>query len=1133
MICDSSLYLTLKSTTAPISDVRRFIFSFLKDYIPQNIEYRDEDKVLIDCMNSIPESRIEWLNSELERVAEYRQFSWLRGAVFMLKALRDVRIVIQSLFAYSQEIFQVEIDPLEVSQYIRNAAQDLAFAMDDVPSEASTETPKWMKTKDIRDINDYVRSGDKFKPRKTVDFGISAASQLNPRYLMKSRTTSPAPDSPATQLAYPPGRSRTASPSKRRTESGVANFTAHVTPRRTVTHLITELEGILSDNARGVSEALHGFNVALGDREAADGNMFGSTEPPDDNGDDSDGTVISHSNANSRGPVTPQGEEDPREETRHRRRETGRQGDGDTPPPLLDVPKRGILRPNIDRMASDRTDLSEMSQDPDPASGRGGAPHTGGVALVLDGVMDDDEFSRSNLPDRSRNFDPTPQNTKCSPTRRASMQGFGRKLAASRLNQNRERKTAGDESDEEWETDDEEEQGWGLMVLALDDFMGAKAVEVIPANLAEVVSKAMNRPSTFAFHLGQAGRHNPPLPSDFITMFAVVTPVPNDADEAKKLLPDLAENALKRAYASGMMDFSCSVGLSLLDIEDPTSDTASWYHRAVNSLIIARSRGMNQVGPVHPPPTHALASPTGKGGKVTLALPRTHRMSVPAVMLTAPSSLRNDQRDRNPDSTAEDNQETFASEVKNKLQTKPIKTIRFNDLLKGSSGQEKSGKESPAEPFLKPPPGGGGSKDKDVAMVIQSPFNFLPGGILGAGVGGDGDDASDEGSDYEDKIIAVGLFETPGESPARLPTTTGLVERAATWGVGQMQESYRESYVSMQRPLMGNVTVDLRKDDSDEGTNVREVMRQLKADIVNTDPEHFLELLSEEPRDLNHNENLYGDTVLLLAMGMRRNADGHLTADGKTNGEVVDFLLKNVPEVDVNLTNNDGFSALMVSAMKGDVALTRRLLRCRSNPNLRSSSGKSALMLAVQNSVEFTPGSQSEIVAVLLNAKGIEPDAKDKHGRTALSFASRMGSVQVCKLLLDKRANVNTMGTHTFGKTPLMWAACTSNPDLLKLFLDSKADPNLKTQNGSSSLHLAASQPDPEICILLADYGANVNAKNNAGLTPLIIAVSALRRDVVHMLLFRGADALDNRALEIAKKKKAKGIIEIFENAMV
>merc|ERR1719461_709789 len=102
-------------------------------------------------MNSIPESRIEWLNTELERVAEYRQHAWLRGAVFTLKTLRDVRIVIQSLFAYSQEIFQIEIDPLEVSQYIRNAAQDLAFAMDDVPSEASrASTPKWMKTKDIR-----------------------------------------------------------------------------------------------------------------------------------------------------------------------------------------------------------------------------------------------------------------------------------------------------------------------------------------------------------------------------------------------------------------------------------------------------------------------------------------------------------------------------------------------------------------------------------------------------------------------------------------------------------------------------------------------------------------------------------------------------------------------------------------------------------------------------------------------------------------------------------------------------------------------------------------------------------------------------------------------------------------------
>merc|ERR1719510_2473338 len=130
---------------------------------------------------------------------------------------------------------------------------------------------------------------------------------------------------------------------------------------------------------------------------------------------------------------------------------------------------------------------------------------------------------------------------------------------------------------------------------------------------------------------------------------------------------------------------------------------------------------------------------------------------------------------------------------------------------------------------------------------------------------------------------------------------------------------------------------------------------------------------------------MYGDALLLVALGMRRDTNGRMTTTGKRHDELVDFLLNNVPEVDVNQTNNEGYSPLMIASMKGDVKSARRLIELWAQPNLETNSGKTALMLAVQNcNPELTGRSQeesTEILRVLLGAPDIEVDTRDKFGR--------------------------------------------------------------------------------------------------------------------------------------------------------
>jgi ankyrin repeat protein len=48
------------------------------------------------------------------------------------------------------------------------------------------------------------------------------------------------------------------------------------------------------------------------------------------------------------------------------------------------------------------------------------------------------------------------------------------------------------------------------------------------------------------------------------------------------------------------------------------------------------------------------------------------------------------------------------------------------------------------------------------------------------------------------------------------------------------------------------------------------------------------------------------------------------------------------------------------------------------------------------------------VVKLLLTTNGVDPDSKDKHGRTPLSWAAENGHEAVVKLLLEKGAELES-----------------------------------------------------------------------------------------------------------------------------
>ena len=203
----------------------------------------------------------------------------------------------------------------------------------------------------------------------------------------------------------------------------------------------------------------------------------------------------------------------------------------------------------------------------------------------------------------------------------------------------------------------------------------------------------------------------------------------------------------------------------------------------------------------------------------------------------------------------------------------------------------------------------------------------------------------------------------------------------------------------------------------------------------------------------------------------------------------------------VELTNNQGSTALSLASAKGHCDVVRQLIAAGASPGHADATGYCPLVHAARNGclnvvgyllacdwiikssddVELTEAAQqaliaaagqghTEIVEYLLDMAEVNADSNDSlTGETALTIAATNGCVNVCSTLISRGASITV--TNRKDMSPLLLAVKEGHWAVTEKLLQNNAALEQCDSNGKSGIMLAASEGHVGIIELLMDKG--------------------------------------------------------------
>jgi ankyrin repeat protein len=277
----------------------------------------------------------------------------------------------------------------------------------------------------------------------------------------------------------------------------------------------------------------------------------------------------------------------------------------------------------------------------------------------------------------------------------------------------------------------------------------------------------------------------------------------------------------------------------------------------------------------------------------------------------------------------------------------------------------------------------------------------------------------------------------------------------------------------------------------------------------------------------------------------------------------VQQLLKN--PIDVNLKDENGWTALWHAALNGHIEVVRVLLqdkdsrgKNRLDINIKDNNEDTLLIKIAKLNGENTK--VGEVLRLLKDDNRIDINSRDKEGKTVLHHFVQKGDIESLKLLLDYKG-IDLNAKDSTGKTPLHYAVLHQQEAALQSLLnidhDKKTemlDINAQDNEGNTALHYAAVQDKASsMQHLLADIHPvqpnccrlEVNLQNNKGETPFHLAVHNHKLDVINALIkdsqmlgeearldLNPEDNTGKTPLQYAEELHYEDILQLFESSL-
>ncbi|XP_042332532.1 inversin isoform X2 [Sceloporus undulatus] len=249
-------------------------------------------------------------------------------------------------------------------------------------------------------------------------------------------------------------------------------------------------------------------------------------------------------------------------------------------------------------------------------------------------------------------------------------------------------------------------------------------------------------------------------------------------------------------------------------------------------------------------------------------------------------------------------------------------------------------------------------------------------------------------------------------------------------------------------------------------------------------------------------------------------------AAGKGSDDVIQTMLNLKLDIDINMADKYGGTALHASALSGHVSTVQLLLKHEAQIDATDVMKHTPLFRACEMG-------HKEVIQALIKG-GARVDLVDQDGHSPLHWAALGGNPDVCQILIENKINPNVQDYA--GRTPLQCAAYGGYINCMVVLLENNADPNIQDKQGRTALHWLCNNGYLDAVKLLLGFGAFPNhmENNEERYTPLDYALLGGHHEVIQFMLEHNALSIaaiqDIAAIKIQTVYKGYKVRKTFQD---